>query len=89
MKRAAVILGALVALNMISAIAVVQTTHKTRGLFQELQSARLKHDQLTTEWAQIQLEDSTWANPDRVSRIAREQLKMTQPEEFTVLGGDS
>lgn len=89
MRHPILILGALAILNIASAVAVVQTTHKTRELFQELQAARLTHDQLTTEWAQIQLEDSTWASPDRISRIAHDHLHMMQPEDFIVLGGDS
>lgn len=86
MRRRALILIALVGLNMATAIAVVQVTHKTRKLFQQLQSARLTHDQLSTEWAQLQLEDSTLASPDRILYIARKKLNMHQPQEFIVLG---
>lgn len=86
MKRRVLILLALVVLNMLSAVAVVESTQKTRELFHELQSARLTQDQLTTEWAQIQLEDSAWASPDRVSQVARNKLGMIQPHGYVVLG---
>lgn len=85
MTRRIVIIVALIVLNMVSAIGVVQSTHKTRQLFHTLQVERLKHDRLNTEWAQLQLEDSTWASPDRVSQVARNQLGMIQPDSYVVL----
>ncbi|HET7315139.1 cell division protein FtsL [Salinisphaera sp.] len=86
-RRVPVLLG-LLALNLVSAIAVVESTQKTRELFYELQSARLTQDQLASEWAQIQLEDSAWASPDRVAQIARNKLGMIQPHEYVVLGAN-
>ena len=86
MNRRVVILVSLLALNVASAIAVVYSTHATRELFNELQSARLTQDQLNSEWAQIQLEDSAWASPDRVSQVARNKLGMIQPRDYVVLG---
>lgn len=86
MTRRVLILLGLLTLNVVSAIAVVQSTHKTRELFYGLQSARLTQDQLTSEWAQIQLEDSAWASPDRVSQVARHKLGMIQPHDYVVLG---
>ncbi|MGB7756930.1 MAG: cell division protein FtsL [Salinisphaera sp.] len=86
MTRRVLVLLSLLALNVVSAIAVVQSTQKTRELFHQLQSARLTQDQLTTEWAQIQLEDSAWASPDRVSQVARNKLGMVQPRDYVVLG---
>lgn len=87
MTRRVLIIVALLALNMVSAIAVVQSKQTTRELFHTLQVERLKHDQLNTEWAQIQLEDSAWASPDRVSQVALTQLHMIQPSSYVVLEG--
>lgn len=87
MTRRAVLIIALLALNMVSAIAVVQSKQTTRELFHTLQVERIKHDRLNTEWAQIQLEDSAWASPDRVSQVARAKLDMVQPESYVVLEG--
>lgn len=85
MTRHVVIIVTLIALNMGSAIAVVQSTQQTRELFYTLQVERMKHDRLNTEWAQLQLEDSAWASPDRVSQVARAQLDMIQPGHYVVL----
>lgn len=87
MTRRVVIILALLTLNMVSAIAVVQSKQKTRELFHTLQVERVKHDRLNTEWAQIQLEDSAWASPDRVSQVARTRLDMIQPGSYVVLEG--
>lgn len=85
MSRRAVTVVALVAAVLVSAIMVVQAKHKTRELAHQLQEERVKHDHLATEWAQLQLEESAWANPDRVSQVARTKLRMIQPERYIVL----
>lgn len=82
--RIPIVVGLLM-LNVVSAVAVVESTHQTRELFHELQSARMTHDRLASEWAQIQLEDSAWASPDRVAQIARSELDMIQPRDYVVL----
>lgn len=87
MSRRIVILTALLAVNIVSAVGVVETKQKTRELFHQLQSERVTRDRLATEWAQIQLEDSAWASPDRVSQVARTDLGMVQPRDYVVLGG--
>ncbi|MDA3919229.1 MAG: cell division protein FtsL [Salinisphaera sp.] len=85
MTRRVVIIVFLLALNVVSAVAVVQSKQKTRELFHTLQTERVAQDSLNTEWAQIQLEDSTWASPDRVSQVARTRLGMIQPKSYVVL----
>ena len=85
-KRPILLLLALLAVNIVSAVAVVQTKHQTRELYHSLQAERQTRDQLATEWAQIQLEDSAWASPDRVSQVARQELDMIQPADYIVLG---
>lgn len=85
MNRQAFTLVLLAAAIMVSAIAVVQAKHKTRELSHQLQVERLQRDELTTEWAQLQLEESAWANPDRVAQVARGRLDMIQPKKYVVL----
>lgn len=85
MSRQVIIIVALLVINVVSAIAVVQSKQKTRELFHALQTERVTHDRLNTEWAQIQLEDSAWASPDRVSQVASTRLNMIQPESYVVL----
>lgn len=93
MMRHGLTLVALLIAILVSAVAVVQAKHKTRELAHELQVERVERDKLTTEWAQLQLEESAWANPDRVAQVARGSLDMIQPKNYVVLapgasGGD-
>jgi cell division protein FtsL len=88
MTRRAVILVGLVAVNIACAIAVVEAKQKTRDAFHQLQVERVKRDHLRTEWAQLRLEDSTWASPERIGQLARAQLNMVQPKRYVVLGED-
>lgn len=83
--RAALTLLAFLALNMFAAVAVVQVKHESREMRGDLQALRVERDRLNTEWAQLQLEESAWANPDRISRLAKQRLNMVQPRAYTVL----
>ncbi len=85
MIRRAAIITLLVLANLASAVAVVDVKHRARELQHGLQVLRVEQDKLKTEWAQLQLEESAWANPDRVSHVARERLNMHLPETYTVL----
>lgn len=85
MTRRIITITLLVVANLASAIAVVQAKHSARDLEHQLQEARVERDRLSTEWAQLQLEESAWGNPDRVAQVAREQLGMVQPKTYTVL----
>lgn len=87
--RAVITIAALVAINMVAAMAVIQAKHESRGLQSDLQALRVERDRLNTEWAQLQLEESAWANPDRVSKVARERLNMSHPQHYVVLGAGS
>lgn len=86
MIRRAGVLLLLTGLVLVSAVCVVQAKHRARELQHELQVLRVERDRLKTEWAQLQLEESAWANPDRVERIVRQRLDMHQPSEYVVLG---
>jgi cell division protein FtsL len=85
MKRQLFTIGGLSLAILVSAIAVVQAKHKTREMAHELQVERVERDRLSTEWAQLQLEESAWANPDRVAQVARRELGMVQPRHYVVL----
>ncbi|GAB3680005.1 cell division protein FtsL [Salinisphaera aquimarina] len=85
MTRSVITLLALLMAILVSSIAVVQAKHRTRELAHELQVERVERDKLTTEWAQLQLEESAWANPDRVAQVARGKLDMVQPRNYVVL----
>lgn len=67
-------------LVVISCVAVVQSSHKSRKLFGELQDLRSEAMSLEEEWGRLLLEQSTWASPDRVQDLAIQKLKMQAPK---------
>jgi len=62
------------------ALGVVTSQHKARKLFVELQKEQETAQQMEIEWGQLQLEQSTWALPTRVEKIASRQLQMLLPK---------
>ena len=62
------------------ALGVVTSQHKARKLFVELQKEQELARQMEVEWGQLQLEQSTWALPTRVEKIASRQLQMQLPK---------
>ena len=67
-------------LVLVSSIALVQSSHRSRKLFSELQDLRREAMQLDEEWGRLLLEQSTWASPDRVQNLAEDKLKMQVPD---------
>ena len=66
------------------ALGVITSQHRSRKLYIELQQLQDAHKQYGTEWGQLQLEQSTWAMPNRVELIARKYLKMQVPATNTI-----
>lgn len=62
------------------ALSVVTSQHRARKLFMELERKQERTRQLTVEWGQLQLEQSTWAMRARVEKIATKQLFMKVPD---------
>ena len=62
------------------ALGVVTSQHKARKLFVELQKEKDRAQQMEVEWGQLQLEQSTWAMPVRVEKIATAKLQMQLPK---------
>ena len=69
----------LLAITVACALSLVTSRHQARKLFVELERAQAQNRAYETEYDQLQLEQSTWAAPARVERLAREQLKMQLP----------
>ncbi|HEU0234670.1 MAG TPA: cell division protein FtsL [Gallionella sp.] len=69
----------LVAAVVVCALSVVTSQHKARKLYIELQKQKELAQQMDVEWGQLQLEQSTWATPARVEKIAARQLQMQLP----------
>jgi len=69
---------------MVSALSVVTSQHKARKLFVALQHEKEHTQEMEVEWGQLQLEQSTWAAPVRVEKIATRQLQMFVPNKGQV-----
>ena len=69
----------LLMLAVACALATVASNHAARKLFAELEREQTRMRNLEIEWGQLQLEQSTWAGPARIEKIAREKLRMKQP----------
>jgi cell division protein FtsL len=65
---------------VICALSVVTSQHIARNLYIELQKEKEYAQQMEVEWGQLQLEQSTWATPARVEKVATQQLKMQLPK---------
>lgn len=70
----------LVAGCLVSALAVITTTHLTREQYGRMQQLEREQNQLQTEWGQLLLEESAWSSPARIERLAMERLKMRLPD---------
>lgn len=69
----------LLAVVMVSAIAVVWTRHQSRTLFVQLSQLQSQRDALNIEYGQLELEQATWAEPRRIDSEARTRLGMITP----------
>ena len=69
----------LLAVLVLCALSLVTSRHQARKLFVELERGEARTRGYETEFGQLQLEQSTWAMPVRVEKIAREQLRMQIP----------
>jgi cell division protein FtsL len=68
-----------------SALIVVKTKHENRTLVHQLEQLRLEKARLETEWAQLQLEEATLAHHGRVEQLARDKLRMTEPQDTRIV----
>jgi cell division protein FtsL len=69
-----------VAAVLACALLLITSQYKARKLVNELELEQEKTKQLDVEWGQLQLEQSTWAVPARVEKLARERLHMLNPD---------
>jgi cell division protein FtsL len=63
-----------------SALGLVNSQHKARNLYIELERAGQAAKQIEQEYGQLQLEQSTWAMHSRIEQIASTQLQMQVPD---------
>ena len=69
----------LLALSVTCALSLVTSRHQARKLFVEFEHEQGQARTYDVEYGQLQLEQSTWAAPGRIEKIAREQLRMQLP----------
>ena len=70
----------LLALLLISALATVASTHRSRKLFIAIENGQAEQRRIEVEWGQLQLEQSTWAKHALVEGLATKQLGMRTPD---------
>jgi len=82
----------LLALLIACGVSLVTSRHQARKLFVDLERTRADARNFEIEYGQLQLEQSTWAMPARVEKIARSSLGMELPNaarvEIVPAGGD-
>ena len=61
------------------ALSLVTSRHEARRRFVELEREQANGRQLEVEYGQLELEQSTWATPARIERVARDELHMQLP----------
>lgn len=79
-----VVTAGLVLLVVISALALINSTHRSRELFNELQQEQRREWALDEDWERLLLEQGTLAAYERVSQTAENRLDMVMPDPATV-----
>ena len=65
---------------LVSALAVVASTHHVREGYARLQALELRRWELHEQYTRLLLEVNTWAAPHRITQIASETLSMQAPD---------
>jgi len=63
-----------------TALGLVNSQHKARNLYIELEHESQFSKQIEQEYGQLQLEQSTWAMHSRIEQIASQKLQMQVPD---------
>lgn len=74
-----IIVLALLAAVLGSAISVVWVRHESRVLFVQLTQLQNQRDAMNIEYGKLELEQATFAEPRRIDEEARGQLGMLDP----------
>ena len=76
-------------LAVLSALSVVHLQYQMRKLVTLQEREQVHTHALEAEWTQLQLENSTWAAPVRVEKIARDRLGMVTPSRDALVSAES
>lgn len=66
----------LLILLIVSALGVVASQQRARYIYQAIHEEEKNIARLNIEFGQLELELSTWANPSRIEKLARNRLMM-------------
>lgn len=80
-----ILLTLLVAILMISGIAVIYSKYQSRLLFIEIQKKEKELDDYEVEWGRLQLELTTLTEENRVEVEARNRLMLTLPTQDKII----
>jgi cell division protein FtsL len=75
----ALLMLALLAAAIGSAISVVWARNESRALFVQLTALQNQRDAMNIEYGRLELEQATFAEPRRIDEEARQQLGMVDP----------
>jgi cell division protein FtsL len=70
----------LLALIVVSSLALITSQHQARKLYNELQVEQAAAKRFEEEIARLQVEQSSWSTPSRIEKVARERLGMRVPD---------
>ena len=70
----------LLALIIMSSLALITSQHQARKLYNELQVEQAQAKRFEEEIARLQVEQSSWSTPSRIEKVAREKLGMRVPD---------
>ena len=74
----------LVLLVIVSALALIYSTHRSRELFNEWQQQQRREWALDEDWERLLLEQGTLAAYERVSQSAESKLNMVMPDPVAI-----
>jgi cell division protein FtsL len=72
---------ALAAAVVASGIWIVDVEHRSRVLFVAAEEQARELDRLQVDWGRLQIEQSTYATHSRIETLARQRLKLTEPDD--------
>lgn len=80
-----ILLGILIAMLLLSAIAVIYSKYQSRLLFIEIQKKEKQLDDYQVEWGRLQLELTTLTEENRIEIEARNRLMLTLPAQNKIV----
>lgn len=79
MSQTKILLPLLIAVLLISGVAVIYSKYRQRLLFNNIQKEERRLNEYAVEWGRLQLELTMLTAGNRVERIASKQLNMVLP----------